>query len=108
MIALFVIILLRGFRIAHIAPDKAGQLLAAGITMMIGLYAFMNIAVITHLVPTTGLPMPFVSYGGSSLLMNMFGIGILLNIYHQGSSKSKPKRGVSRRKKSAQEFVFGL
>ncbi|MCA9733833.1 putative lipid II flippase FtsW [candidate division KSB1 bacterium] len=94
LIFLFTVIIFRGFRIALSAPDREGQLLAAGITISISLYAFMNLAVITHLAPTTGIPIPFVSYGGSSLIMNLFGVGILMNIYHHGSSKRrKPIRG---------------
>ena len=109
LIFLFVVIIIRGFRIALSAPDREGQLLAAGITISIALYAFMNFAVITHLAPPTGIPIPFVSYGGSSLVMNMFGIGILLNIHHHGSSKRrKPARGVKSGRRISQRIIYGL
>lgn len=85
VVALFVFIIYRGFRIALNAPDAEGRFLAVGITTAIGLYAFMNMAVITHLVPTTGIPMPFVSYGGSSLITHLAAVGMLLNISYQSS-----------------------
>lgn len=88
VVLLFLIIFYRGYRIALVAPDRQGQLLALGITFAIVLYGFMNIAVVTNLVPTTGIPMPFVSYGGSSLIMNLFGIGILLNICQQSGFRA--------------------
>ncbi len=87
IVALFVFIIYRGFRIALNAPDPEGRYLAVGITTAIGLYAFMNMAVITHLVPTTGIPMPFVSYGGSSLITHLAAVGMLLNISYQSSMR---------------------
>ena len=89
VVALFLIIVWRGFRIAGRAPDDAGKLLAMGITLAIGLNAFINMAVVTNLLPTTGIPLPFVSYGGSSLLMNLIGVGILLNISSLGAGNKK-------------------
>jgi cell division protein FtsW len=77
---LMAFIMWRGIRIALRAPDQYGFLLASGITMMIMINALMNAGVIVHLLPTTGLPFPFLSYGGSSLIVHMTGIGILLNI----------------------------
>ena len=88
VVLLFLVIFYRGYRIALAAPDREGQLLALGITFAIVLYGFMNIAVVTNLMPTTGIPMPFVSYGGSSLIMNLFGIGILLNICQQSGFRA--------------------
>lgn len=109
VVFLFLVIMYRGFRIALVAPDREGQLLAGGITLAITLYGFMNIAVITHLVPTTGIPLPFVSYGGSSLLVNLFGIGVLLNIAYQ--SKHRLLRSVSELthgRRRTKKFPFGL
>jgi cell division protein FtsW len=80
ILLLFTIILIRGLRIAKHAPDGFGQFLALGITLNIIVYAFTNVAVVTNLFPATGLPMPFVSYGGSHLLFMSISVGILLNI----------------------------
>lgn len=77
---LFLVILLHGFKIAKYAPDRFGQLLALAITSMITLYALVNAGVTLGILPTTGLPMPFVSYGGSSLIFSSFAVGVLLNI----------------------------
>lgn len=80
ILVLFMLILVRGLRIARNAPDGFGQFLALGITMNIILYAFTNVAVVTNLFPATGLPMPFVSYGGSHLIFMGVSVGLLLNI----------------------------
>lgn len=80
ILLIFAFIVLRGFRIAKKTQNDFGRLLALGITVAVGLYGLVNAAVTTHLLPTTGLPMPFVSYGGSSLLFTAFAIGVLLNI----------------------------
>ena len=77
VIALFVALALHGLRIARRADTDHGFLLAAGITTMITAYAILNAGVATGLLPTTGLPLPFVSYGGSSLVWNLAGVGIL-------------------------------
>lgn len=83
MLALFMILLLRGMRIARYAEDDFGRLLAVGITSSISLYALINASVTLGLLPTTGLPMPFVSYGGSSMLFSSIAVGVLLNISAQ-------------------------
>lgn len=82
----------RGFRVASRARDTFGFLLAVGITSWIGYQALINIAVITAVIPFTGMPMPFLSYGGSSMLMTLVGIGILLNISRDGVSGQQPSR----------------
>lgn len=94
VILLFFIIIWRGFHIAHRAPDRAGKLTAIGVTSAIGLYALVNTGVVTHLLPTTGIPLPFVSYGGSALMMNLFGIGVLLNISQYTGNRSAHKNNV--------------
>jgi cell division protein FtsW len=76
----FALLVWRGLKLACWVADPFGQFLAVGITLMIGLAALMNLGVVTGLLPTKGLPLPFVSYGGSSLLVNMIGMGILLSI----------------------------
>jgi cell division protein FtsW len=80
VIIIFAFIIQRGFKIARKAQDDFGRYLSIGITSAIGLYALVNAGVTTHLLPTTGLPMPFISYGGSSLLFSAFAVGVLLNI----------------------------
>jgi cell division protein FtsW len=77
---LFLVIMLRGFKIARVARDEFGQLLAIAITSTVTLYALVNAGVTIGVLPTTGQPMPFVSYGGSSLLFSSFAVGVLLNI----------------------------
>ena len=76
----YFILFISGILIAKKAKDKFGQLLAFGITFSIIIYAFINIAVSTGLIPTTGLPLPFISYGGTSIIFLCISIGILINI----------------------------
>lgn len=76
----FCVIAWRGMRTALRAPDSFGAYLALGITMMLVLQAFVNISVVLGLVPTKGLPLPLVSNGGSSMLINLLAVGVLLNI----------------------------
>jgi cell division protein FtsW len=66
--------------IARRAPDRFSGLVAAGVTCFIGVQALLNIAVATGSIPATGVTLPFVSYGGSSLLFSMIGVGLLINI----------------------------
>jgi cell division protein FtsW len=80
VIALFLILFIKGISVANRARDSFIYYLATGLSLMISLQALINFAVATGLVPTKGLPLPFISYGGSSLLVNMIAIGILLNI----------------------------
>nr|PZN44769.1 MAG: putative lipid II flippase FtsW [Bacillota bacterium] len=77
---LFLLFTWRGYRTAAAAPDRFASLLATGITTMIALQAVMNIAVVTASMPATGIPLPFISYGGSSLLVTLAGVGILLGV----------------------------
>ncbi len=80
LIAAFAFLFLRGMRIASHAPDVFGKLLAAGISISIMAQAFINMAAISGLLPLTGIPLPFVSYGGTSLAMTLFSVGVLSNI----------------------------
>jgi cell division protein FtsW len=80
ILLLYTILIVRGFRISLKAPDLFGNLLAAGLTMLLALEAFINIAGVMGLIPLKGLALPFLSYGGTSLMMSLAAVGILLNI----------------------------
>jgi len=83
LIAFFLVLAWRGYLTAKRAPDMFGRLLAGGITSWFVFQAFINIAAITALIPLTGIPLPFVSYGGSALIFALAGVGILVNISKQ-------------------------
>jgi cell division protein FtsW len=83
VILAFAVLLWRGMRVAQRAPDAFGFLLALGITATFGLYAVVHMAVTTGLLPVTGIPLPFVSYGGSSIFFSTAAAGVLLNIGRQ-------------------------
>ncbi|MBB6621824.1 stage V sporulation protein E [Clostridium gasigenes] len=87
IISLFIFFIWRGINVAMKAKDSYGTLLAVGITSIIAVQAIINIAVVTGSMPVTGVPMPFISYGGSSLVINMIAMGILLNISRQTEGK---------------------
>lgn len=89
LICLFCVLLHRGFIIAKKCPDMFGKLLAVGITFSLWFQAFTNMAVASSFVPATGIPLPFISYGGSSLCVSLCMIGVLINI-----SKKKVQRVV--------------
>ena len=76
----FCVVTWRGLRVALRAPDTFGALLALGLTTMVAIQAFVNISVVLGMMPTKGIPLPFVSAGGSSLVINLVGMGILLNV----------------------------
>jgi len=80
VILLFFILIWRGFKTSLTAPDSYGSLLAAGVTAMVAVQALINIGVVTGSIPITGINLPFISAGGSSLFFTMFGMGILMNI----------------------------
>ncbi|HWM24802.1 MAG TPA: putative lipid II flippase FtsW [Chthoniobacterales bacterium] len=84
VVFLFVVIIVAGMIIALHAKDRVGLLLGCGIVSLLGLQAAVNIGVTTSLLPNKGLPLPFVSAGGSNLAACLFGVGLLLNIYRQG------------------------
>jgi len=86
VLACFCVIAWRGIRTAMRAPDRFGAFLALGITAMITVQAFFNISVTLGLLPTKGIPLPFVSFGGSSLLVSLIGMGILLNVSQHASA----------------------
>ncbi|MCL2031293.1 MAG: putative lipid II flippase FtsW [Oscillospiraceae bacterium] len=83
VLLLFAILILRGYWIALKARDRFGSLLAVGVTTLLALQVFFNVAVVTGLVPVTGISMPFFSYGGSSLLIQMAAMGVVLSVSRQ-------------------------
>jgi cell division protein FtsW len=83
IVTLFFVFALRGLRAALRARDPFGRYLAIGITSMIVAQAFFNISVVLSLLPTKGIPLPFISYGGSSLFVTLASVGVLLNITQQ-------------------------
>jgi len=80
VVMLFAALVIRGFQVGRKAVDPFGALLATGLTLWIATQALLNIAVMAAVIPSTGLPLPFISYGGSALLVTMIGIGLLLSI----------------------------
>lgn len=89
VLACFCVITWRGLRTSLRAPDRFGAFLALGLTTMVAFQAFFNISVVLGLLPTKGIPLPFVSYGGSSLLINLVGMGILLNVSQHTSGSQQ-------------------
>jgi cell division protein FtsW len=83
VMVIFMLLILRGFDIAKHAPDKLGMMLAYGLTFQIGIQALLNIAVVTNTIPNTGISLPFFSYGGTALIMQIAQMGIILNISRQ-------------------------
>jgi len=81
LLTIYLLLLLKGLHVSFKAKDRFGSLLAAGITSMFGFHVFVNIGMTMGVFPVTGLPLPFVSYGGSALTTNLLAIGILINIY---------------------------
>ena len=93
VIGLFFTFVQRGFLIAGRCPDMYGKLLAVGITFSIGFQAFLNMSVASSFLPTTGVPLPFISYGGSSLIVSLWMVGILLNISKKRIKKIRNAEG---------------
>jgi cell division protein FtsW len=86
LIALFALLIWRGLRVGLRAPDAFGGFLALGITLMLAIQTLVNLGVVTGVLPTKGLPLPFISFGGSAMLMTMFSAGVLLNISQHGTA----------------------
>lgn len=87
IIILFGVLVWRGFRVALTAQDMFGSLIAAGAVVLVGVQVLINIAVVTKTIPNTGIPLPFISYGGTSILFILFLMGVLVNIsrYQKGN-----------------------
>jgi len=84
----FVVVVWRGLHVTRHAPDRFGALLALGLTIMIALQAYINMSVVLGLLPTKGIPLPFVSSGGSSLLISLLAMGMLLNVSQYASAET--------------------
>jgi cell division protein FtsW len=97
VVALFVVIAYQGYRIAITAPDTFSGLLACGITTWLAVQAIVNMMVVTALLPVTGIPLPFISAGGSALTINLAAVGILLSISRETSQTG-----------SLRDAVFGI
>jgi cell division protein FtsW len=95
IVGLFLVLMWRGFKIARNAPDLFGALLAAGITIEIVVEALFNIAVMSNVVPLVGVPLPFISFGGSALVSSMFGVGLIMSVARVTARKAVPKRRVN-------------
>src|SRR6476620_1289205 len=95
VVFLFVVIIVCGIMIALHARDRFGLLLGCGIVSLLALQAAVNIGVTTSLLPNKGLPLPFISYGGSNLAACLFGVGILLNIYRQAKLEPGNKKRIT-------------
>jgi cell division protein FtsW len=87
----FGLLLWRGTRTALLAPDRFGMLLSIGIITGIIVQALFNISVVISILPAKGIPLPFISYGGSSIVLTLFAVGILLNVSQYAGASSKEK-----------------
>jgi cell division protein FtsW len=96
VIALFCALLYSGIRIAAKAPDAFGRLLAGGIVSWLGLQVVVNLGAVTGLLPVTGVPLPLMSFGGSSLVVSLAAIGILVNIGRAESATAATTRSTTR------------
>lgn len=95
----FALFVWQGWTVARKAPDLLGSLIALGVTLLVGIQAAMNIAVVTKAVPTKGISLPLISYGGSSLVFLLFGIGLLLNVAaHPAPDETPDRLGAAKRK----------
>ena len=91
ILILFALLFIRAVKISQNAPDPFGMFLALGIGINIAVYACINVAYVSGLLPTTGLPLPFISYGGTHTVCTLASMGILLNISHEGNKKLKKR-----------------
>ena len=80
LLAVYLLLLIRGFTIAAFAPTHASRLLAGAVTMIFFTYAFVNMGMVSGILPVVGVPLPFISYGGTALVTLCLGIGILMSI----------------------------
>lgn len=105
VILLFILFIIRGFTIAVRAVDKSGMLIACGITIQIGLQAFLNMGVACNAIPNTGISLPFFSYGGTALILQLCEMGILLNISRHTISEPTRRERMKRKERHKREAV---
>ena len=107
VVCAFGVLIWRGLSAAIHARDDFGRYLAFGLTSIVGLQAFVNMGVVLGLLPTKGLPLPFVSYGGTALLVNLFMAGVLANISAQNAPEADPSLlgAFSRRRKNSNKYA---
>ena len=91
LIVLFVMLMLRGFKIARRAPDLFGKYVVVGIITWITFQAFFNIAAMVGLVPLTGIPLPFISHGGTAVAVSLTAMGVIVNISKQSKIQAEPR-----------------
>jgi len=94
VVVLFLVIAFKGIRIALAAPDATGTLLATGVTVWLVFQAWVNMAVVAALLPMTGITLPFISYGGSSICVGLVAVGILLNVGRQAVARADDRAPV--------------
>jgi cell division protein FtsW len=107
VVGLFVALAYRGFKIALEAPDTFGTLLASGLTCCLVLQALLNLAVVTATVPFTGTPLPFISFGGSSLVVSLASIGLLLSVSRGGPQEPEKRAGDDLRRRDGRARLPG-
>ena len=103
VILLFILFIIRGFTIAVRAVDKSGMLIACGITIQIGLQAFLNMGVVCNAIPNTGISLPFFSYGGTALILQLCEMGILLNISRHTITEPSERQRMKRKDRRRRE-----
>jgi cell division protein FtsW len=109
VVALFALFVIQGWRVARRAPDMLGSLIALGVTLCIGFQAAINIAVVTHSMPTKGIALPLISYGGSSLVFTLASIGLLLNVAAHPACDALPETlGAVKRRKLLSGITAGI
>jgi cell division protein FtsW len=107
LVAVLVAYLARGYRTAFRAADDRSYLIAAGLTTQFACYAFVNLGVATGLFPTTGLPLPFISYGGSALVMNLAAAGVLVNLSSRQAGRRPATVGAGAERRRGRVPAFG-
>ena len=98
IVLLFLLLVLRGYWISMHAHDRFGALLVAGLITLLGLQVFLNIGVVSNLLPSTGISLPFFSYGGTALLVNLAQMGMILSVSRQNTNQINIKRKIKHKK----------